>query len=233
MPCPVVKGLCNFAKHILKFGYPFYMKSIRISLPALLLLMLLHHQSQAQLDAFASPRVSVFQGSFGQAFTGIGFELGFTLQDPVKPWAGGFHYQGNFLGSIDETAYAPYLHVLLNSFNFHFGGKGSINSFIHPYAYGIAGLRVLSYTDPDLGSDAEAFFNTFTLTYGIKTGIQVGSGQWRADLKLDYVRGSSTRYLVEETFQEAYEVNADYMDFVKRSPLNNIALGIGVVYVIE
>lgn len=196
-----------------------------------LICMLISHRSQAQFDAFINPRVSVFEGNFGKAFTGIGFELGLTIQDPDKPWAGGVHYQGNFLGAVDNTAYSPYLHVLLSSFNFHYGAKQSINSFIHPYAYGIAGLRVLSYNDPDLGSDADAFFNTFTFTYGIKTGVQLGSGQWRADLKIDYLRGSSSRYMVEETFQQAYDANADFRDFVRRSTLNNISFGIGVVYV--
>ena len=197
-----------------------------------LLLLMVCHQSHAQLDIFANPRVSFFEGKFGKEYTGIGFELGFTAQpDPEKPWAGGIHYHGNFLGMVDGTPFSPEMNVFLNTFSAHFGGKRTIHRFFHPYAYAVAGLRVLSFKDTELEADDEAFFDTFTFTYGLKTGLQLGAKQWRVELKLDYLRGSTSRYLVEETFLDAYEANKGFRDFTRRSTMNNLSPGIGVVYV--
>ncbi len=208
------------------------MKAIANFLLTLLLLVFIVHQSQAQLDLFVNPRVTSFDGMAAKEFIGPGLELGLSIQDPTKLWVGGIHYQGNFLGSVEETPYSPYLNIALHSFNLHYGAKSSLNSFFHPYAYGIAGFRILSYTDPQFDSEAEEFFNTLTLTYGLKAGIQLGSGQWRGDLKFDYLRGTRTRYLVEDTFREAYEAGADFRDFTRKSPLHNISVGLGLVYVL-
>lgn len=207
------------------------MKALKVVFFTLLLLVLAMNRSFAQLDVYMNPRVSLFDGKFGKEYTGIGFEFGATLQDPSKPWAGGIHYQGNWLGTIDETPYSPYLHVLLNTFSFHYGAKRSIHKFFHPFAYGVAGMNVLSFTDPELGEEADAFFNTITFNYGLKTGVQLGSGAWRGEIKLDYLRSTRSRYLVADTFWDAYEANADFRDHVRRSTLNNISFGLGVVYV--
>lgn len=206
------------------------MKNLVISFFCLLCLQL---PCKAQLDIFLKGRITDFKGSFGNTYSGLGIEAGLTINSEKSILAGGLHFNSNWLGSLPATAYTPELEVYSNSLNFHYGGKGTLGKYFHPFAYGIVGFRTLKYADPSLGESYDPFFHSLTPTFGVRAGLQVGGRKWRVEGSLDYLGGTNAKYLTSQSIINAESSGRPYKDFAPKSMMNNLSVALGVVYVIN
>lgn len=199
----------------------------------MLCLLCLQLNGFAQLDIFLRGRTTEYKGSFGKNYSGIGIEAGLTVHADSNVLAGGIHYHRNWLGSLPGTAYTPELEVYMNAFNFHYGGKATIGKYFHPFAYAVIGLRTLTFSDPILGDGYDPFFTSLTPTIGVRTGLQLGSRKWRAEVSLDYLSGTSAKFLTPQSIVNAKTSGRPYKDVASKSLMTNLSVGLGVVYVIN
>lgn len=206
------------------------MKNFLFSLACLLCL---HQQGMAQLELYLKGRSTSFRGSFADAYSGLGLEAGLTIQSEKNILAGGIHYNRNWLGSLPATAYSPELEVYMNAFNVHYGGKTSIGKYVHPFGYAVLGMRSLRFSDAGLGESYDSFFTSLTPTFGVRTGLQVGGKKWRVEGSLDYLSGTNAKYLTHQSIETAEANGRPYKDFAPKSLMNNLSVGVGLVYVIH
>ncbi|WP_224997377.1 hypothetical protein [Cesiribacter sp. SM1] len=206
------------------------MKSIAISLFCLLCLQL---QGYAQLDIFLKGRTTDYRGSFGNTYSGLGLEAGLTINAEKNVLAGGVHFNSNWLGALPATAYTPELEVYSNTFCLHYGGKATLGKYFHPFAFAVAGFRTLKFSDPSLGESYDPFFNSLTPTFGARAGLQIGGRKWRIEGSIDYLSGTYAKYLTTQSITNAEKTGRPYRDFAAKSLMNNLSVGLGVVYVIN
>ncbi|MBC5772646.1 hypothetical protein H8S95_01110 [Pontibacter sp. KCTC 32443] len=182
----------------------------------------------AQVDLSLKARGTGFYGKFGQTYAAIGYEPGITIKPSVsKPWAGGVSYSKNILGYDANSN----LEADMNLVTFHLGGKGSIGKYVHPFAYALLGFRFMSYDNDDIATDDDPLFTSFSLGYGTRAGLQIGSGKWRFEGSIEFLTGTRSRYLTPESFEKAADSGQSYRDFTYRSPIMGLSVGAGVAYV--
>lgn len=186
-------------------------------------------EAQPEVGAAIKVRVAKFYGTFGQTYGAMGYEPSVTLKPSSKPWAGGLSYSQNIL-TYDATSD---LKAVMNLITVHAGAKKAIGRHVHPFAYLLAGLRFTDYKDEAAMSSSEndPVFTSFSLSYGARTGLQVGGGNWRFEGSIEYTTGTKARYLTPASFQEAAASGNDYRAYTSRSPISGVSVGAGVVYV--
>jgi hypothetical protein len=183
---------------------------------------------QAQeIDLTLKVRGTGFYGRFGDTYSAIGYEPGFTIKPSEKPWAGGFSYSKNLLGHDGNSE----LEGNMNLVTFHWGGKGTIGKYFHPFAYALLGFRFMSYDNPSVSTEDTPLFTSFSLGYGARAGLQIGSGKWRFEGSIDYLTGTNSRYLTPESFERASNSGKSYREFTDRSLISGLSVGVGVAYV--
>ncbi|NEM97225.1 hypothetical protein [Pontibacter burrus] len=174
-------------------------------------------------------RVSGFTGTFGDTYSAIGYEPSVTIKPTAKPWAGGISYSRNLLVFEDHSD----MKVDMSLLTFHAGVKGTVAKYFHPFAYALLGLRFASYENEDLPAESDPVFNSLSLSYGARTGLQIGGPKWRFETTIEYLSGTNARYLTPETFRKATQEGRNYRDFTACSPMSAITVGVGVTHVIS
>ena len=187
--------------------------------------------AQGQLDLFLKARGTGFGGTFGEHFSGVGYDLGATYKALNKPWAGGLHVSRAVLEEIPASSYNAAVAVHMNHYNLHYGVRNVWN-VVYPYAYAVAGFRTVSYKEAQR-SESDPLFNSLSLAYGLKSGLQIGGKRWRGELGVEYSSGSPARYLSQETFARAAAANKEVQKVAHRSSMSSLTVGVGVVYVIN
>lgn len=174
-------------------------------------------------------RVSGFTGTFGDTYSAIGYEPSLTIKPTARPWAGGISYSRNLLNYDANSD----LKVDMSLLTFNAGVKGTVAKYFHPFAYALLGLRFASYENEDLPAESGPVFNSLSLSYGARTGLQIGGPKWRFETTIEYLSGSNARYLTPESFRKATQESRNYRDFTARSPMSALTVSVGVTYVIS
>ncbi len=174
-------------------------------------------------------RASGFGGKFGENYNAIGYEPSVTIRPTEKPWAGGLSYSQNILAH-DGTSD---LDVEITLMNVHAGARFTIAKYFHPFAYALLGFRFMDYENNNLPDETSPVFSSFTLGYGGRAGLQIGKNKWRFETHLEYLTGTSARYLTPAAFRRATEEDEDYRDYTYRSPVTAVTIGAGIAYVLD
>ena len=206
------------------------MKAVSTLLLSIVCLLLYPVVANAQeVDVTLKGRVTGFAGTFGETYSAIGYEPSLTIKPGARAWAGGVSYSRNLLNYDANSALKADMSLL----TFHAGARTTVARYFHPFAYALAGFRFMSYENEDLPSESSPVFSSVSLSYGARTGVQVGGRKWCFEGSLEYLSGTNSRYLTPETFRKASESGKSYRDVTQRSPISAFTVGVGITYVLS
>ncbi|MER2997972.1 hypothetical protein [Pontibacter populi] len=205
------------------------MKAFKASVLVLTCLVLLPVVASAQIDVSLKARVTGFGGRFGDTYSAIGYEPTVIIKPSAKPWAGGLSYSQNIL-VFDANSD---MKADMSIFNTHFGAKATVAKYFHPFAYGLLGLRLMSYENTDLPSESSPVFTSVSMGYGARTGLQIGGKKWRFEGSVEYLSGTTSRFLTPEAFNRATQEGGEYRNYTSHTSINGVTIAVGVVYIID
>jgi hypothetical protein len=206
------------------------MKAFKASILVLACFVLVPIVGVAQeVDISLKARVTGFAGRFGDTYAAIGYEPTLLIKPSEKPWAGGLSYSRNILAFDNNSDMKAGMSIL----NTHFGAKATVARYFHPFAYALLGLRFMSYEKDDFSSESSSGFTSVSLGYGARTGLQIGGRKWRFEGSIEYLSGTTSRYLTPESFSKATQEGGAYRNYTSLTSINGVTVAAGIVYVID
>ncbi|WP_162427181.1 hypothetical protein [Pontibacter pudoricolor] len=205
------------------------MKAFKASVSVLACFMFLPIVVFAQVDVSLKARVTGFGGKFGDTYAAIGYEPTLLIKPSEKPWAGGISYSRNILVFDANSDMRAGMSIL----NTHFGAKTTVARYFHPFAYALLGLRFMTYENDDHPSESSSGFTSISLGYGARTGLQIGGDKWRFEGSIEYLSGTTSRYLTPASFSRATQEGGAYRNYTSLTAINGVTVAAGIVYVID